>query len=92
MNVSPLRLARLSEGLSQAAPAKRLGIDRTTLSRVETGFVERGPTYGNGLPGFWRCPKRTSSTSTGRVAGDGMDEGRYLGIERASKIIQEVLL
>jgi transcriptional regulator with XRE-family HTH domain len=43
MNNSPLRIARITRGWTQAEFAKRLSIDRTTLSRVETGFVKPGP-------------------------------------------------
>ena len=43
MNTSMIRIMRLIRGWSQAEFAARLGIDRTTLSRVETGFVIPGP-------------------------------------------------
>lgn len=43
MNTSPLRIKRLLRGWSQREFAERLGIDRTTLSRLETGFVKPGP-------------------------------------------------
>ena len=43
MNTSRICLARRIRGWTQAQFAEKLGIDRTTLSRVETGFVEPGP-------------------------------------------------
>ncbi|MBE3126340.1 MAG: helix-turn-helix transcriptional regulator [Acidobacteria bacterium] len=43
MNTSQIRKIRLIRGWTQAEFAARLGIDRTTLSRVETSFVEAGP-------------------------------------------------
>ena len=43
MHASLIRIMRLIRGWSQAEFAERLGIDRTTLSRVETGFVMPGP-------------------------------------------------
>jgi transcriptional regulator with XRE-family HTH domain len=43
MHTSLIRIMRLIRGWSQSEFAKRLGIDRTTLSRVQTGFVKPGP-------------------------------------------------
>ena len=42
MNTSMIRRARNIQGWTQAQLAEKLGIDRTTLSRVETGFVQPG--------------------------------------------------
>jgi len=43
MKASKIRIMRMIRGWSQADFARQLRIDRTTLSRVETGFVKAGP-------------------------------------------------
>jgi len=56
--MSMLRIMRLIRGWSQSEFAARLGIDRTTLSRVETGFVKPGPELRRRIAEALRIPEK----------------------------------
>lgn len=56
MNISLIRMARTIQGWTQAQLAEKLNIDRTTLSRVETGFVIPGPELRKRIADVLRMP------------------------------------
>lgn len=58
---------RLIRGWSQSEFAERLRIDRTTLSRVETGFVKPGPELRRRIAEELRIPEDVLFSEDERV-------------------------
>jgi transcriptional regulator with XRE-family HTH domain len=54
-----LRMTRLMRGWTQAQFARRIRIDRTTVSRIETGAVNAGPALRQRIAKVLEMPEET---------------------------------